>query len=63
MLFPNLQPGRFRHPDHRFEWSRAAFRQWADTVGVGHGYTAVHSDIGPVDPELGAPTQMAVFSR
>ena len=24
--FPSLPAGRFRHPDHRFEWTRAEFR-------------------------------------
>ncbi|MBS0296795.1 MAG: 3' terminal RNA ribose 2'-O-methyltransferase Hen1 [Proteobacteria bacterium] len=62
-LFPNLAPGAFRHPDHRFEWSRAEFRAWADRVCEAWGYTPEFSDIGPVDEALGAPTQMAVFRR
>ena len=27
--FENLQDGAFRHRDHRFEWTRAEFRDWA----------------------------------
>src|SRR5690606_25739396 len=30
VLFPNLPAGKFRHPDHRFEWTRAEFRAWAE---------------------------------
>jgi len=62
-LFPNLAAGAFRHPDHRFEWSRAQFEAWAARIGETYGYTAAFSGIGVDDPVLGAPTQMAVFTR
>ncbi|RUW78405.1 MULTISPECIES: 3' terminal RNA ribose 2'-O-methyltransferase Hen1 [unclassified Mesorhizobium] len=62
-LFPKLAPGNFRHPDHRFEWSRAQFEAWADKIGKIYGYAAAFSGIGAVDAVLGAPTQMAVFTR
>lgn len=61
--FENLAAGAFRHKDHRFEWTRAEFRAWADGVAERHGYTPVFSEIGDADPALGAPTQMAVFTR
>lgn len=60
-LFPNLAAGAMRHADHRFEWSRTEFAQWANGVAAAHGYTVVLHPIGDVDPSLGAPTQMAVF--
>ncbi|MGX9574752.1 3' terminal RNA ribose 2'-O-methyltransferase Hen1 [Mesorhizobium sp. f-mel] len=63
VLFANLAPGAFRHPDHRFEWSRAQFEAWAAKIGETYGYAAVVSGIGAEDPVLGAPTQMAVFTR
>lgn len=50
-----------RHPDHRFEWTRAEFRSWAERVAAEHGYTVELRGIGDVDPERGTPTQMAVF--
>jgi 3' terminal RNA ribose 2'-O-methyltransferase Hen1 len=62
-LFPNLAPGAFRHPDHRFEWSRAQFEAWAGGVASAHGYGVVFSGIGAVDETLGAPTQMATFTK
>lgn len=62
-LFPDMPPGALRHPDHRFEWTRAEFRGWAERVAATHGYGATFHDIGTLDEALGAPTQMAVFSR
>lgn len=62
-LFPNLAAGAFRHPDHRFEWTRAQFQAWAEKVGSTYGYRPAFSSIGRADAALGAPTQMAVFTR
>jgi 3' terminal RNA ribose 2'-O-methyltransferase Hen1 len=62
-LFPNLATGAFRHPDHRFEWTRAQFEAWAGTVGSTYGYRSAFTGIGRPDDALGAPTQMAVFTR
>ena len=58
-----LPAGRFRHRDHRFEWTRAELREWADRVAAKHGYQVRYLPLGPEDPHAGAPTQMAVFSR
>jgi 3' terminal RNA ribose 2'-O-methyltransferase Hen1 len=59
--FEGLPAGRFRHRDHRFEWTRAEFEAWAGRVAAEHGYAVRFLPVGPEDPELGAPTQMAVF--
>ncbi|RME59001.1 3' terminal RNA ribose 2'-O-methyltransferase Hen1, partial [Candidatus Parcubacteria bacterium] len=56
-------PGRFRHRDHRFEWTREEFREWARPIAERYGYTVRFLPIGPEDPVVGAPTQMGVFSR
>ncbi|WP_435588857.1 3' terminal RNA ribose 2'-O-methyltransferase Hen1 [Micromonospora chalcea] len=61
--YEGLGPGRFRHADHRFEWTRAEFAAWVDRVAAAHGYTAVVGGVGDDDPEVGAPTQMAVLTR
>jgi 3' terminal RNA ribose 2'-O-methyltransferase Hen1 len=61
--FEGMEPGRLRHPDHRFEWTRAEFAAWAEAVAARHGYTVAFSPIGDVDDEVGPPTQMAVFAR
>jgi 3' terminal RNA ribose 2'-O-methyltransferase Hen1 len=59
--FEGLPAGKFRHRDHRFEWTRAEFEAWAARVGAENGYGVRFLPVGPEDPELGAPTQMAVF--
>jgi len=61
--FPNLAAGAFRHPDHRFEWTRTEFRAWAERVAAAHAYRVEFSDVGQSEPQVGAPTQMAVFSQ
>ncbi len=61
--YPGLAPGALRHPDHRFEWSRAEFRGWAQAVAGRHGYTVAFEPVGEQDPQAGPPTQMAVLRR
>ncbi|QWS33465.1 3' terminal RNA ribose 2'-O-methyltransferase Hen1 [Curtobacterium aetherium] len=61
--FEHLATGRFRHPDHRFEWTRAEFRTWATAVGDRHGYTVEFRPVGDDDPAVGPPTQLALFRR
>ncbi|WP_433462857.1 3' terminal RNA ribose 2'-O-methyltransferase Hen1 [Spirillospora sp. CA-128828] len=61
--YEGLAPGSMRHPDHRFEWTRDEFRAWADRVAAAHGYRVRHVPVGDDDPEVGAPTQMGVFTR
>jgi 3' terminal RNA ribose 2'-O-methyltransferase Hen1 len=62
-MWETLPAGQFRHPDHRFEWSRAEFAAWANGVCERHGYTVRYLPVGPEDPGVGPPTQMAVFGR
>ncbi len=58
-----LPAGTLRHRDHRFEWTRAEFATWAGGVAERHGYHVTYAPVGDDDPEVGPPTQMAVFSR
>lgn len=58
-----LPAGAFRHADHRFEWSREEFCEWATRIAEAHGYDVRFVPVGPVDEILGPPTQMAVFSH
>ena len=51
-----------RHGDHRFEWTRAEFREWANKTAEKFGYTVQFSEIGDADETHGAPTQMGVFA-
>ncbi|OBQ50359.1 3' terminal RNA ribose 2'-O-methyltransferase Hen1 [Streptomyces sp. H-KF8] len=57
----SLPAGHVRHGDHRFEWTREEFRAWAAEVAERHGYEVEFVPVGPDDPEVGPPTQMAVF--
>ncbi|MBA4494810.1 3' terminal RNA ribose 2'-O-methyltransferase Hen1 [Paenactinomyces guangxiensis] len=61
--FENLRAGKFRHSDHRFEWTRLQFQEWANRVADEHGYSVSFAPIGPVDEQVGPPTQMAVFTQ
>lgn len=57
-----LPAGQFRHRDHRFEWTRSQFQSWATAVAERFRYTVRFDTVGPVDSDVGSPTQMGVFS-
>ena len=61
--FATLAAGAMRHRDHRFEWTRAQFRSWAENVADTHGYQVSFRPVGPEHPDAGPPTQLAVFTR
>jgi 3' terminal RNA ribose 2'-O-methyltransferase Hen1 len=61
--FEALPSGQLRHKDHRFEWTRQQFSNWGSGVGERFGYSLRILPVGTEDPEVGAPTQMAVFCR
>jgi len=54
---------RLRHSDHRFEWTRAECQAWAERVAAQYGYRMARQDVGPVDTDLGAPSQLVIFDR
>ncbi len=59
-VWPGLK-NNLRHPEHRFEWTRAEFRAWAERVSAEYGYGVTLSGIGPEVAPYGQPSQMAVF--
>jgi 3' terminal RNA ribose 2'-O-methyltransferase Hen1 len=61
--YETLPAGLARHRDHRFEWTRAEFRDWAGSVADRHQYRVRFLPVGADDPEVGPPTQMAVFDK
>lgn len=61
--FEILPAGKFRHKDHRFEWTRNEFEDWANAIANRFGYAVRFLPVGPEDEALGAPTQMAVFNK
>ncbi|CAL1684881.1 unnamed protein product [Lasius platythorax] len=65
VLFPNFSG--YRHPDHKFEWTREQFQDWAQNIVVRYpSYSVTFHGIckGPAGTEeLGTCSQMAVFHR
>ncbi|HVZ18992.1 MAG TPA: 3' terminal RNA ribose 2'-O-methyltransferase Hen1 [Terriglobales bacterium] len=56
-----LPAGKFRHRDHRFEWTRVEFQDWAKAVAARFKYQVRFVLVGPEDAVVGAPTQMGIF--
>jgi 3' terminal RNA ribose 2'-O-methyltransferase Hen1 len=52
-----------RHDDHRFEWTRAEFAAWTTGVSATYGYSVEIRPVGDLDPEVGSPTQLALFRK
>ncbi len=61
-LFANYQEGQMRHSDHRFEWTRAEFVAWGKRIAAAWSYTVVYKPVGEEQPEVGALSQMAIFT-
>ena len=47
-MWPELSAGEFRHADHRFEWTRAEFKAWTDSICKRFGYAVEIDPVGPV---------------
>ncbi|KAK7363261.1 hypothetical protein VNO77_05397 [Canavalia gladiata] len=59
-----LQSCKFRNHDHKFEWTREQFRQWASDLAARHNYNVEFSGVGgSADVEPGFASQIAVFKR
>lgn len=61
--YENMRENELRHGDHRFEWTRAQFKEWTEHICQKFGYSCEISGIGEVDQKLGMPTQMGVFTK
>jgi 3' terminal RNA ribose 2'-O-methyltransferase Hen1 len=57
----SLPAGKFRHRDHRFEWTRVEFHNWAQNIAERYGYSVRFLPVGLEDTEVGAPSQMGIF--
>ena len=60
--YENLSAGKVRHSDHRFEWTRSEFEAWAERVARENNYTVAFFPVGEEEKNIGAPSQMAVFT-
>lgn len=61
VMWETLPANQFRHSDHRFEWTRQEFQDWANRVAAQYGYTVRFLPVGQEEQNVGAPTQMGVF--
>lgn len=61
VMWESLPTGKFRHRDHRFEWTRAEFVAWTERICARFGYQVRILPVGTEDETVGAPSQMAVF--
>lgn len=61
VLYENLEAETMRHSDHRFEWTRKEFKDWASAVAQRNNYSVQILPIGEEDKNHGAPSQMAIF--
>lgn len=61
ILYETLEDGKMRHTDHRFEWSRKEFQNWAKKVALNNNYQVQFFPVGEEDEKVGAPSQMAIF--
>jgi 3' terminal RNA ribose 2'-O-methyltransferase Hen1 len=61
--FETLPAGKFRHKDHRFEWTRVEFQSWAHGIAERFAYAVRFLPVGPEDASVGSPTQMGIFTR
>ncbi len=63
VMWKTLPAGKFRHRDHRFEWTRTQFQDWGNRVAARFGFNVRFLPVGPEDLTAGSPTQMGIFER
>jgi len=56
-------PSKFRNDDHKFEWTRKQFSDWALKLASQYGYSVEFSGVGGSGEEPGFASQIAVFKR
>lgn len=61
--YEHMKENALRHGDHRFEWTREEFKEWAKYICDKFGYECRISGIGDKDENAGTPTQMGVFTK
>ncbi len=61
--YEHMPENTLRHSDHRFEWNRIQFTEWANGVCEKYGYMVNIKEIGDSDDKTGTPTQMGIFTK
>jgi 2-polyprenyl-3-methyl-5-hydroxy-6-metoxy-1,4-benzoquinol methylase len=59
----DLVASGLRHPDHKFEFTRQEFSDWANGKSRRHSYSVTLLPIGPSTLEHGSTAMMAIFTR
>lgn len=54
---------KFRHRDHRFEWTRQEFMSWCNSFTKEYPYDFTYQGIGDEHDQFGHPSQMAIFTK
>jgi 3' terminal RNA ribose 2'-O-methyltransferase Hen1 len=62
VIWDKLGAAEMRHDDHRFEWTRKEFSEWSNRIGETYHYKVELLPIGDEFKDLGAPSQMAIFT-
>jgi 3' terminal RNA ribose 2'-O-methyltransferase Hen1 len=62
IVWQELGESRFRHGDHRFEWTRNQFQTWANAIAEKFSYNVNFLTIGKEQKDIGGPTQMGIFT-
>jgi 3' terminal RNA ribose 2'-O-methyltransferase Hen1 len=62
VMWDKLGAEEMRHDDHRFEWTRKEFLEWSNRIGGTYNYKVEIFPIGDEVENIGAPSQMAIFT-
>jgi 3' terminal RNA ribose 2'-O-methyltransferase Hen1 len=62
VMWEQLDAEDMRHDDHRFEWTRNEFKEWSTKIGEKYHYKVEILPIGDEVENIGAPSQMAIFT-
>jgi len=62
VTWESLDGEEMRHDDHRFEWNRQEFASWAKSIAEKYNYDLEIQPVGDEIENIGAPSQMAIFT-
>lgn len=63
VMFDKMENEDMRHEDHRFEWTRKEFLDWANKISEKYEYYVEIKGIGEEEKNVGTPSQMAIFKK
>jgi hypothetical protein len=58
-----MEPGKFRHSDHRFEWSVEEAVEWCERIASAYGYTYEFGGCGGYEEPFGHLSHFIVFEK